>query len=259
MFAILSPAKNFPKQPMLWGDLELTQPVFSEKTKLLVDQLQKYFPDELADVMKMSLKLGEENYIRFQNFNQVEQERYVGLLSYQGEAFKALDAATLSKADLEAAQEMMCVLSGLYGVVRPLDVIRPYRLEMQTQFKSGTVSNLYPFWKSDLTKYILQAIASAPGEKALINIASQEYSKALDLKEISEVYPVIQVHFKEQKGDRLRVVSMYAKRARGLFMRYMIENRVASCAQLQNFAEDGYRFRADLSTQSDYVFSRITE
>lgn len=259
MFAILSPAKNFQKQALPEGKLTLTKPVFPEKTEQLVTQLQKYGPEELADVMKMSLKLGEENYIRFQSFYQDAAECYVGLLAYQGEAFRGLDAGSLSVSELVYAEQMMCVLSGLYGVVRPLDEIHPYRLEMQTQFKSGTVPNLYLFWKEDLTNYILQAIEASSGEKVLVNVASQEYSKALDLKRIEALHPVLHVHFKEQRGDKLRVVSMYAKRARGLFIRYMIQNQVTSRETLQDFSEDGYIFRADLSTGTDYVFSRVTE
>ena len=256
MLAILSPAKNFWQIPLPDEKLVLTQPQFPEKTNQLVNQLQKYFPDELADVMKMSVKLGEENYIRFQNFFHKNEAGYAGLLSYQGEAFKGVDAASFTREDLQYAQNTVRVLSGLYGAVRPLDEIKPYRLEMQTQFKSGEVQNLYTFWKAELTQYILQAVLESPGEKALVNVASQEYTKALDLKQLSDAFPVIHIHFKEQKGDKLRVVSMYAKRARGLFIQYMVKNRVEDFSSLQDFQADGYCFRTDLSTKSEYVFTR---
>lgn len=256
MLAILSPAKNFQRIPFPDERLMMTKSQFPEKTEQLVMQLQKYFPDELADVMKMSAKLGEENYIRFQNFFHENNHGHAGLLSYKGEAFKGVDVASFTYDDLMYAQNTVRVLSGLYGAVCPLDEIKPYRLEMQTQFKSGHVQNLYDFWQETLTDHILSSVLASPGEKALVNVASQEYTKALDLEKLSGAFPVIHIHFKEQKGNKLRVISMYAKRARGLFVQYMIKNRVEDFSKLQEFQADGYNFRPDLSTKTDYVFTR---
>ena len=256
MLAILSPAKNFQQIPFPAGSPMMTKPRFLEKTTQLIEQMQKYFPDELSDLMNMSSRLGEENYIRFQNFLDATECGHAALLSYKGEAFKGVGAESFSEEDLCYAQQTIRILSGLYGVLCPLDEIKPYRVEMQTQFHSGTVRSLYHFWRADLTNAIKEAVQASPGDFALIHVASQEYAKALDLKTLKVHFPVIQIHFKEEKEGKLRVVSTYAKRARGLFIRYLVQNRVHHISELQNFVADGYSFCPDLSTKTDYLFIR---
>ncbi|MGL4372415.1 MAG: YaaA family protein, partial [Turicibacter sp.] len=146
--------------------------------------------------------------------------------------------------------------SGLYGMLMPNHVMRPYRLEMQTTLPIDEDKDLYAFWKSRLTTQILNLLDQTPGDRVLLNLASKEYSKALDLKLIMKSFPVITVEFKEQKGDVFKVVGMYAKKARGKMVRFILENEVDEVERLKHYQEDGYAFNKDLSSAQTWVFTR---
>ncbi|MEG1703918.1 MAG: peroxide stress protein YaaA, partial [Niameybacter sp.] len=170
--------------------------------------------------------------------------------------YKGIEAEHLSDEAKNFIHEHICILSGLYGTIKPLECIKPYRLEMGTKLMNPVGKDLYAFWKEHLTQAVFKVLASTGGEQVLINLASDEYSKALNLKEISQTYPVIQVSFKEKKGDTYKVVGMYAKRARGRMVRYIGEGAIDTVEGIKRFDEEGYALNDDLSSETHLVFTR---
>lgn len=256
MLAILSPAKTFltPTDEKL----KVYKPLlFHKETLALMEKLKSYNQEELAKLMKMSLELARVNEERNHNFENNElEEAYEAILYFYGEAFKGLDAETLSEEELCYIDEHVRILSGLYGVIRPLEPIKPYRLEMGTKLINDKGKDLYAYWKESLTDYFLKALSETSGDKALIQLASEEYSKVLDLKAIKKQYQVIQVSFKECKEGQYKIVGMYAKKARGRMIRYMAQHAIDTIEGLKQFNEEGYVFNEDLSDAGHFVYTR---
>lgn len=255
MLLILSPAKTFKEEGVKRFELSKQLP-FELKTKELIEHLQGYTRSELCALMKMSEALGAVNEMRFKQFYEVQGEALLGLHAFDGEAYKGLDSLTLSKEGILFAQDHLRILSGLYGIIRPNDYINPYRLEMGTKLANSEGKDLYAFWKPTLTEYMLEALNQVEGEQVLINLASKEYSKALDLKQIETQYSVVNIEFKEQKGETYKVVGMYAKRARGEMVRYILENQLKKAEELKGFNQGGYQFNPTLSTDQTWIFTR---
>lgn len=253
MIMILAPAKTFKEYSK--EELLKYEPLkYNKETLKLVERLKQLEVDELVKLMKVSKEIAACNYERFANFNHSEQKGYYAIDYFYGEAFKGLDALSLSQEARGFMEKHLRVLSGLYGSLRPLEVIQPYRLEMGTKLSKEKGDTLYSIWKPLLTEELLEALAQSEGEKVLLNLASDEYSKAIDLKHIAKSYPVITVHFKVKKGETYKTVGMYAKRARGLMARYICEKQVQTMEDVKAFDKEGYQFDAKQSTDTQWVF-----
>lgn len=254
MITIISPAKTLDFDTKVQTK-EYSQPDFLNKSEKLVDELKKFSPKELGELMNINNDLATLNYQRFLQwelpFNKENAKQ--ALLVFKGQVFVGLDAKTLLEKDLLFAQDHLRILSGLYGVLRPLDLMQPYRLEMGTKLKNSEGNNLYKFWGTKITEVINQELSKQKNQ-FLINLASNEYFKAINPKKIKG--KIITPVFKEAKGNGFKVITVYAKTARGLISRFMIKNRIEKPEQLKAFESDGYLFNNDLSTENEYVFTR---
>ena len=255
MIVILSPAKLFKEydESQLVDYKPLT---YEAQTQLLIQKLKGYEPSEIEKLMKVSKEIAERNLNRYARFEKKNQKGYYAADYFYGEAYKGLDAPTLSEEAKNFMKNHVYILSGLYGCISGQDVILPYRLEMGTKFSSDKKDNLYAFWKPLLTQHIMKALEATEGEKILINLASEEYSKAIDLKEVTKTYPVVTIHFKVRKGEQYKVVGMYAKKARGLMTRAICQTQIQTVEELKQFKEEGYHYHEALSTCTDFVFVR---
>ena len=259
MFVVVSPAKKMKEQTLKLDTV--TEPSFPEQTKDLVAVMKSKTSDDLRKLMKVSEKIATLNVERFSTFdtakNSASAKPAVGL--FAGDTYKGLDAATLSEEDLKYAAKHFGILSGLYGILSPMDGIQPYRLEMGTRLKTDKGTNLYQFWGTQVTDALAKKM---DGGKYLINCASNEYFSVIDQKRLQEKHgiTVITPTFKEvdkkNNTGKLKIISFNAKRARGMMARYIIQQRLDSPSAIQEFAESGYAFRADLSSDTEYVFVR---
>ena len=254
MLAVISPAKklDFETEPKTGKH---TQPAFLDDSEVLVEMARGLTREDLARTMKLSDKLADLNFKRFKAFKRpfsLANAKQAALV-FNGDTYVGLDAPTLDKADMAFAQDHLRILSGLYGVLRPLDLIQPYRLEMGAKFLTPKSHDLYGFWAGRLTAALNQVVRKQP-DPSVINLASKEYFKAVHEKDLEG--PVITPVFKEVRDGVAKVLGMFAKRARGAMARYIIKNRVESPHQLKSFAEDGYGYRPDLSDGKKWVFTR---
>ena len=251
MLLVISPAKtlDFESEPVtsVHG-----QPRFLKQSQQLINELKKLSVAELATLMKLSDKLAGLNMARFQtwstpfDFSNAKQ----AVLAFKGDVYTGLDAESLDDKSFEFMQQHVRILSGLYGVLRPLDLIQPYRLEMGTKFNNAKGRNLYQFWGDQLR----EAIEAELDDGILINLASNEYFKALQVKQLNA--RVITPVFKDWKNGQYKIISFYAKKARGLMSRYIIENKINKPEQLQQFDLDGYYFNPEMSKGDNWVFIR---
>lgn len=257
MLAILSPAKDMSSEKYL-GSIkkEFTQPLFVDEANILMQELKKYSVDELASSMNMSKKLAVLNYERFMKWSAVhdKEQHRSAILSFTGEAYRGLEAASLSDDDLAYSQNVLRILSGLYGVLRPLDLIQPYRLEMGTKIIFAGHKSLYDFWKKKITQVLSEAVHHSPGDSVLLNLASKEYASAIDLK-ISN-FKVINVSFYEEKDETRRMLTVYTKKARGMFARFLIANKIENAEDLKAFDSEGYYFDNRNSSETELIFVR---
>ena len=254
MLTLLSPAKSLDFTP-LSRSLEPTQPRFRDDTEILMKRCKRLSVASLRELMSLSQNLAELNRGRFQEmgfpFNGKNSKPC--LLAFQGDVYKGLDAASLTKRDLSYAQNHLRILSGLYGVLRPLDLIQPYRLEMGTRLSTRRGKNLYAFWNSRLVDSLNEEHARRP-VKAVLNLASNEYFKAVPAKELEP--RLVTAVFQEIRDGQPKTIALKAKRARGLMARFQIRERVSDPEGLKDFAEEGYGYRPDLSEPDRLVFTR---
>jgi len=249
MLAIISPSKTQDFSTPDIQDHTLTRQL--DESEVLVKILKQKNQEELSKLMSISEKLATLNYTRFQdfstpfNFNNAKQ----ALLAFKGDVYNGIDAPNLSKKDLTFAQDNLRMLSGLYGVVRPLDLIAPYRLEMGTKLANPRGKNLYEFWGSKISELL-----NEDESEVIINLASNEYFKGIDKKTLKP--KIINIVFKEFKGDKYKIIGIYAKRARGLMVQYIIKNRIQNSQDLKSFAMEDYRFKEKLSDSTTWVFTR---
>ena len=254
MLIVISPAKtlDFETAPIT---KDFTQPDFLKESKKLISELKKLQPAEVSSLMKISDKLGTLNYLRFNewktpfNLNNAKQ----ALLAFKGDVYTGIEAETFTNQDLKFAQKHLRILSGLYGVLKPLDLMQAYRLEMGTQFENKQGKDLYEFWGSKLTEQINKDLKSAKS-KYLINLASNEYFKSLQAEDIDAeiIVPV----FKDFKNGKYKIISFYAKKARGLMSAYIIKNRLKKPEDIKSFNVDGYKFSKSESNGNNWVFLR---
>ena len=255
MIFILSPAKALDFETPLPACAH-TQPDFLADAAELVAQLRDKTPAELAALMSISDRLAVRNAARFEQWQPpfTPANARQALLAFDGDVYDGLEARTLDAAALDWAQAHLRILSGLYGVLRPLDLIQAYRLEMGTRLTNARGKTLYAFWGKQLTRTLNAALAAEGTKRVLVNLASQESFKALATEDIAA--PVITPVFEDWKDGRWRVLSFYAKRARGLMMRHAIECRASSPADLLRFDRAGYAFAAEASDEHRLVFRR---
>jgi len=254
MIIVLSPAKSldYHRPPTL---VEHTEPAFLDQSQLLIDKLRPLSPSALASLLKISDQLAVLNATRYAEWARpfTPDNAKQAILAFNGDVYAGLAAATLTPADLHFAQTHLRILSGLYGLLRPLDLMQPYRLEMGTRLANPRGGDLYAFWGERLTEALDSALREARAA-VLVNLASEEYFKAVRPKNLS--VPVVQPVFEDWSGGRFRVVSFYAKRARGLMARFAIVNRLCEAAGLRDFAVDGYAHVAEASDEKVWVFRR---
>jgi cytoplasmic iron level regulating protein YaaA (DUF328/UPF0246 family) len=253
MLLLLSPAKSLNFDPPS-ARLPLTQPVLKDDIAVLDAYTRKLTPRALRKLMGISETLAQLNYERFQAFDPAVDDGLQAAIAFNGDVYAGLEARSLGTAAMKWAQDRLRILSGLYGVLRPLDALQPYRLEMGVRLKTRRGPSLYDFWKKPITP-LLEADARATKEAVIINLASQEYGGVVDRAALS--VPLIDVAFKDEKDGELRVLGLYAKKARGRMARFAIDERIERADDLKSFNVDGYGFRPDLSAETSWVFTRI--
>lgn len=254
MLTIISPAKTLDYQsPLITSDY--SKPQFMPETQQLVEVCKKLSANELAKLMSISPKLAEVNYQRFQDWhaNFTPDNARQAILAFKGDVYEGLHVEDFTDKDLSFAQSHLRILSGLYGVLRPLDLIQPYRLEMGIRLKNGHNSNLYQFWGDKLTDYLNKELAQS-ATPTLINLASNEYFKAIKAKQLKA--SIIQPVFLDKSKDEFKVISFYAKKARGLMSRFIIKNNINQSNDIKSFNLEGYQFDSKRSTELEWFFIR---
>ena len=254
MLTVISPAKtlDFDTPPTT---RKKTQPQFLAQAGRLVDDARQLSPDEIRALMGVSENIATLNHERFMNWGTpfTLDNAKQAVLAFKGDVYTGLEADTLSAAQLGFAQKHLGILSGLYGLLRPLDLMQPYRLEMGLKFENSGGKNLYEFWGGSITNALNKQLGKS-GSRVLVNLASNEYFKSVQARELDAdiVTPV----FKDLKGDKYKIISFFAKKARGQMARFIIENELNEPDGLKKFKVDGYRYNRSESTARELVFTR---
>jgi len=249
MLAIISPSKT---QDFSECNIDIfSQTRQLESSNELIGILKSKSKSQISKLMSLSEKLSELNFDRFQKFKLpfTLDNAKQAILAFKGDVYNGINAPDLSSEDLEFAQSKVRMLSGLYGVVRPLDLIQPYRLEMGTKLSNAKGPNLYDYWGSEISN-----VLNEDESDLIINLASNEYFKSIDKNTLNA--NILDIVFKEKKGETYKVIGIYAKRARGLMVNYIIRNRLENPEALKDFSDEGYRFDRDLSSDSSWVYLR---
>lgn len=253
MLMLVSPAKTL---DYTGTDFDrFTLPAFLDCSQTLVKQLNRYSVEDLSELMHISDKLAKLNYQRYQDFETpfTPENAKQALLVFKGDVYKGMTVENYTEDDLAFAQGCLRILSGLYGVLRPLDLMQPYRLEMGTKLTTEKSKNLYEFWGSQISDS-LNADLEGDADPCVVNLASKEYFKSVDIKALKA--RVLDIDFKENKAGTYKIVAIHAKRARGLMADYVIRNRIKTVEALQGFDSEGYTFRDSLSEPNRWVFCR---
>jgi cytoplasmic iron level regulating protein YaaA (DUF328/UPF0246 family) len=254
MLLVLSPAKSLDfASPVPTG--KFTQPDYLEDSAQLIETLRKKSPEDLSDLMHISAKLGELNFERNLNWRlpfNTDNARQA-IYAFTGDVYLGLDIKTLNQKDMTYAQNHVRILSGLYGLLRPLDLMQPYRLEMGTSLQHGSNRNLYEFWGSRLSEGLNDAL-KGHRSRVLLNLASNEYFRAVDKKVLDA--DIISPVFRDYKNGQYKIISFFAKKARGMMAAHIIKNRIDSPAGIREFDMAGYRYSAKDSTDKAPVFLR---
>ena len=253
MLMIISPAKTLDYDSPLASETH-SQPDFLDDACELVDQLKELEPHQVSNLMSISDKLGQLNAERFRTWHTpfTPDNARQAVLAFKGDVYTGLDAESFSEEDFSFAQTHLRILSGLYGLLKPLDLMQPYRLEMGTKFENTRGKDLYAFWGSKITHALNDLLAA--DDKVLVNLASNEYFKSVKKKELDA--RLITPQFKDWKNGQYKMISFYAKKARGLMCRYAIQNRISNAEDLKGFNLDGYYFSEDQSDNNNWVFLR---
>ncbi|CAG9296029.1 peroxide stress protein YaaA [Celerinatantimonas diazotrophica] len=254
MLAVISPAKSLdfktsaPKR-------EYTQPMLLEHSQILADRAKQLTPAQIASLMKISDKLAGLNAARFTQWQTpfVEPQAKASIYAFTGDVYTGVDALSLDESATQWLNEHLRILSGLYGVLRPFDLMMPYRLEMGIKLDNSRGKDLYAFWGNIITDLLNEVIREQQAEY-LINLASNEYFKSVNVQHLT--VPVISPVFKDFKNGQYKIISFYAKKARGMMVRYMAENQLKTPNELLQFDVDGYRYCPDESTELTPVFKR---
>jgi cytoplasmic iron level regulating protein YaaA (DUF328/UPF0246 family) len=253
MLMILSPAKTLDFETPA-PTTETSKPVLLREASTLAKLMKTKSEQDLAGMMKISPKLAALNHERFQTWTPARGALKQSLFAFRGDVYQGLQADAFSTQDIRFAQKHLRMLSGLYGLLKPLDLIKPYRLEMGTRLSNQRGADLYDFWQVALAKKLLEDL-DGQTKPVLINLASNEYFKAVDISALGQVQ-IINPVFKDTSNGRLKIVSFFAKRARGAMANFVIKQRIKRPEQLKTFDTDGYQYQPDLSTETDWVFAR---
>lgn len=254
MLLVVSPAKNLDFESSLNTERS-SQPDLLQHSAELIDQCLTLTPADLSSLMGISDKLAGLNVARFSQWQMpfTKQNARQAILAFNGDVYTGLDAKTFSDDDFSFAQQHLRILSGLYGVLRPLDLMQAYRLEMGIKLANARGSNLYQFWGDIITDSINAAV-KAQGDDVVVNLASNEYFKSVNKKQLHAT--VVTPAFKDWKNGQYKMISFFAKKARGLMARYIIQHKITNVTGLKTFEVDGYAYNADLSSESVPVFTR---
>ena len=255
MLILLSPAKSLDLDTPLPAELPHTLPEFRQEAAQLIEVLRPLAPQQVASLMHLSDALAALNVARYAAWSPrfTAKNARPALLTFNGDVYEGLDARSLARSDLDWAQDHLAILSGLYGVLRPLDWMQPYRLEMGTRLATPAGANLYHFWGDRLAEYLNQRLAGDPAP-VLLNLASQEYFKAVDRKALRP--RVVECVFEDWKGGSWKIISFHAKRARGLMARHAIQQRARKPEDLRGFDAEGWAHDAAASSTDRMVFRR---
>lgn len=245
MKILLSPAKTFAKE--VPAGLKMTEPLFAKETKDLIKALQDWHPNDFQEIMSVSQNIACLNHERYQGWE--NQPTHPALAYFKGDVYRGLAVEDFSQSDWDYALQHVFMLSGLYGLLRSGDGIKNYRLEMGTSWGGDHHQNLYEIWQPRVAKALNQL-----NDSPLINLASNEYWKAVDTSQINTL--VITPVFKEKKNDQYKIIAIHAKKARGLMARYAVKNKITDPEALKQFDLDGYHFDENLSTESEWLFVR---
>lgn len=253
MLMVISPAKTLDYEGASYP--HFTQPAVLDRSQQLIDELRSYDQEQLSKLMKISDKLAALNHQRYQDFQTpfTLENAKQALLAFKGDVYKGIHIEDYDEDDLFFAQDHLRILSGLYGILRPLDLMQPYRLEMGTRLKTEKGKNLYEFWGDQISS-LLEAELEKENSPCLVNLASNEYFKAINLDLIKA--RILNIDFKENKDGTYKIIAIYAKRARGLMVDFVIRNRIENPELIKGFDSDGYAFNKTLSTKDSWVFSR---
>lgn len=254
MLMVISPAKtlDFETPP---NTTKFTQPQFLDHSQELITQLRELTPSQISELMDLSDKLAGLNAARFGSWTPAftPENAKQALLAFKGDVYTGLAAETLSQADLDYAQQHLRMLSGLYGLLRPLDLMQPYRLEMGTKLANARGKDLYAFWGNRISEWLNEALADQ-GDDVLLNLASNEYFSAVKRPALNA--RVIDTEFRDQKNGQYKIISFYAKKARGMMSRFVISERIDKPDDLKQFDVQGYRYSKELSKADKLVFLR---
>ena len=257
MLVLVSPAKTLDYESDL-SVKDFTVASHLSDSKLLIDELQKKSPDDLSSLMGLSEKLSQLNFERNMNWvrpSKPSETARQAIFAFKGDVYQGLDVISLSKAEINYTKKNLCILSGLYGFLKPLDLMYPYRLEMGTKMQNKRGENLYEFWGSKVTKSI-NSLAKENKSKAIVNLASVEYFSVLKRDQLD--LPIISPIFKDYKNGQYKIISFFAKKARGTMTRFIMQNKVKKIEDLNDFNLDGYRYSKKDSEKFSPVFLRKT-
>lgn len=257
MLAVVSPAKNLDYESSL-PELNVTQPRLLDNAEELVEVCRQLSPQQLGSLMKISDKLAGLNAARFQEWQRPfdEDNARPAIFAFNGDVYTGLDAASLNSEAIDTAQKQLRILSGLYGVLRPLDLMQPYRLEMGTKLDNPKGKNLYEYWGDTITQMLNDDLAEL-GSSTLVNLASNEYFSAVKPKALNA--DIITPVFKDEKNGQYKVISFYAKKARGLMARFILNQKPKSVSDLKEFDANGYSFNEAMSSDKQLVFCRAEQ
>ena len=254
MLIVVSPAKTLDYDTPAKTKTH-TLPDFLQDSKKLIKQLRDFSPQDISELMNVSSNIAELNFDRYKSWtaNFTEKNSKQAVLAFKGDVYTGLDAETFSAKDFKFAQQHLRVLSGLYGLLRPLDLMKPYRLEMGTRLSNPRGKNLYEFWGSEITQALNSQLKKIKSEY-LINLASNEYFKSVKPKELNG--EIITPAFKDYKAGQYKMFGVYAKKARGSLSRFIIQNQLTDPEDIKAFDVDGYKYNKTLSKNNTWVFSR---
>ena len=254
MLSLLSPAKTLDFDRS-FNTPAFTKPTFFEDSFELVNSLKKMETFEIAQLMKISDSLAHLNYQRYQDFSTSFKNSgsKTAITTFRGDVYKAFNREDFTSEDYLYAQNHLAILSGLYGILKPLDGIQPYRLEMGTKLNNSRGKNLYSYWQEKVTNYLNQTLQEQENQ-LLINLASKEYIKVIKQSELS--FPMITIIFKEMRDDKLKVIAIKSKRARGVMANWLIKEKIDSLDKLKTFIGDNYRYQSNLSSESECIFTK---
>lgn len=254
MLVVISPAKNLDYESSLATEV-FSEPEMLSDAKQLISRCKKLAPHDIASLMSISDKLADLNAQRYQDWSMpfTPENARQAILAFNGDVYTGLEAASFSDDDFQQAQKHLRILSGLYGVLKPLDLMQAYRLEMGTKLENRRGKDLYEFWGERITKKLNEALLEQ-GDNVLINLASNEYFKSVKKAKLKgEIYTPV---FKDKKNGQYKVISFFAKKARGMMARFIIQNQVQQVSDLYDFNLGGYQFSQALSKGNELVFTR---